>query len=291
MNILVIGSEGNIGYRLVPLLKLNHNVMRADQVQGYNDDYVVCNILNIGDLIQVFKKTKPDVVFLLAAMVSRLTCEQSPYLTVDTNITGLNNVIQLCKSFDAKLIYFSTSEVYGNIGGYLSEDRDCKPNNLYGLTKYLGEKLVEYELTNGLNAFIVRPFMFYDECETVGNHRSAMIRFVEALSAKKKIVVHKNSKRSWLHMIDAVKVIEQTIFLPFNIMNIGSNELVETEQLAQIICSELGLNPDDYIIKVPLPEKMTLEKYPDVRKQIELTGIEPTITLNEGVKRVINRFK
>lgn len=293
MKVLLIGSEGNIGSKLVPYLRSQgHTVYRCDQLQGTGEDYSVVNILNSGDLFEVFAQSKPDVVYLLAAMVSRVTCEASPCLAVDTNLSGLNNVIQLCKAFDAKLIYFSTSEVYGNIGGYLSETRQCEPNNLYGLTKYLGEKLIEYELKNGLKALTIRPFMFYDEDETRGDHRSAMIRFAYHLSRKEQITVHRGSKRSWMHISDGVRVLEKLITInDYHIINIGSNDLINTEALAVMMCNYYGLNYSDYINELPLPAKMTLEKIPDIRKQTELTGIIPEIDIKTGVKRVCDKNK
>ena len=290
MKILCIGSAGNIGSKLAPYLKsCGHDVYCCDQVQDFRENYSVVNILSPMDLLRVFDHFNPEIVFHLAAMVSRVTCEQSPNLCVDTNLSGLNNVIQLCKSYEAKLIYFSTSEVYGNIGGYLSENRECKPNNLYGLTKYLGEKLVEYELKN---AIIVRPFMFYDEDETQGDHRSAMIRFCYHLLRKEKITVHRGSKRSWMHITDGVKVLERLVYsVGFNIINIGSNELINTEDLAGIICRRLGLNYADYVIELPLPDKMTFEKIPDIRLQTEITGIIPEIDIHTGIGLVINKIQ
>jgi len=288
MNILTIGSEGNIGKRLVPYLRTQaHIVYLCDQIQGAGPDYSVVNILNSGDLLRVFLDFKPDVTILLAAMVSRVTCEMSPNLAVDTNLSGLNNVIQLCKAFDSKLVYFSTSEVYGNIGGLLSEDRECRPNNLYGLTKYLGEKLVKYELKDAL---IVRPFMFYDEDETQGDHRSAMIRFAYHLSRKEKITVHKGSKRSWMHISDGVRVIESLIHLKESYtVNIGSPELIDTSDLAGLICAYFGLKYEDYVNEYQLPDKMTLEKIPDIQRQTELTGLIPEVSLKDGIKRVCDK--
>ena len=200
MKILVIGSEGNVGKELVPYLKKFHDVFRVDMVQSYDADYMIADIKNTNDLSIVFKKFQPEIVFNLAAMVSRVTCEKSKCLTVDTNLSGVMNVAQLCKTYKSKLIYFSTSEVYGNLDGYLKEDRQCNPNNFYGLTKYLGEFIINYERLNGLNALIVRPFMFYSELENFGTNRSAMIRFAENLYRKEKIEVHIGAKRSWLHM-------------------------------------------------------------------------------------------
>lgn len=290
--ILLIGSEGNIGTKLAPHLRSQgHEVYRCDQIQNYADDYSVVNILQPIDLLRVFEEFEPEVVYLLAAMVSRVTCEDSPGLTIDTNLSGLNNVIQLCKNYDSRLIYFSTSEVYGNIGGKLHEDRECKPNNIYGLTKYLGEQLVQYFL---MDAIIVRPFMFYDEDETRGDHRSAMIRFCYHLIRKEKITVHKGSRRSWMHISDAVKVLERLLYVHSDeniIVNIGSEDLIKTEELAAMICNKLRVKYEDYVIEEPLPGKMTLDKQPDTSRQYKLTGVLPLVDLQSGIDRVLTKLR
>lgn len=292
MRILVIGSEGNIGSKLVPHLRsCGHEVYRSDQVQATGDDYTVANICLPIDLVRVFEEFEPEVVYLLAAMVSRVTCEDSPGITVDSNFSGLNNVIQLCKNFNARLVYFSTSEVYGNIGGKLHEDRECKPNNIYGLTKYLGEQLVQYFLTD---AIIVRPFMFYDEDETRGDHRSAMIRFCYHLVRKEKITVHKGSRRSWMHISDAVKVLERLLYVHATdniIVNIGSEGTVPTEHLAKMICDKLSIDYSQYVIEEPLPGKMTLDKQPDTSRQYKLTGVLPLVDLQSGIDRVLTKLR
>lgn len=280
--ILVIGSEGNIGRRLVSYLS-NYEVNRCDQIQGTGFDYSVVNIMDYGDLSNVFDKFNPDIVFHLAAMVSRVTCEKSPCLTVNTNITGLNNVVELCKRHNSKLVYFSTSEVYGNIGGLLSEDRKCEPNNLYGLTKHLGEMIVQYQAKNGLRYVIVRPFMFYDERETTGDHRSAMVRFFTDLSMGKKITVHKGSKRSWMYTGDALPILEKLMYVENEVVNIGSPDVIETSELARKICHLLDVDYDEFVEEKELPEKMTLDKIPDISKQTTLTGIIPTTSIDEGL--------
>ena len=233
------------------------------------------DVVSLLDLYDSALKFKPDVVYHLAAMVSRVTCEAAPHLTIDTNLTGTNNVAQLCKTLNAKMIYFSTSEIYGNIGGVLSEDRpDIAPNNRYGLTKYLGEKLVEYEVRNhGLKAVTVRPFMFYDEDETMGDHRSAMIRFAEGLLSRKKITVHKNSKRSWMHMSDAVAALEKLMYVDKHCaINVGHPRVVETEYIAKYMCEKTGADFNALVDLVVLPGKMTLEKFPVLALQKDKLG-------------------
>jgi nucleoside-diphosphate-sugar epimerase len=294
MKILVTGSEGNIGSKLVPYLKSKgHQIHRCDIVEKFEDDYTLGNINTLGDFYTAFHRFHPDAVYHLAAMVSRMTCEDSPGMTIETNLYGLYNVIALCREFGSRLIYFSTSEVYGPIGGLLSEDRtDWAPNNLYGLTKFLGEKLVQYEVSKGLDTIIVRPVMFYDEDETLGNHRSAMIRFAENLIRGNRITVHKSAQRSWMHISDAIEILERLLYVKrFHIVNIGSDRIVSMSDLARMMCDYLGLNYSDMVNETELPDRMTLVKIPDIRRQIELTNYVNKISLEEGIKLVINKVK
>jgi nucleoside-diphosphate-sugar epimerase len=290
---LVIGSEGNIGNPLVNHLKtLGYSVLETDIRQGYRPDYFVSDINNPIDLLDAFDQ-KPDVVFLLSAMVSRLTCEQAAGLAITTNLSGVNNVLQLCKRSSSKLIFFSTSEVYGPNHEIMDEaSTDLKPNNRYGLTKLLGEKIVEYEvMTHGLKAVILRPFMIYDEHEEPGDHRSAMIRFATRLAAGQPIQVHADCKRSWMHVSDAVKSIERAAHVnEFSIINIGNDEVVSMESLAFSICQ--GLNASKELIQVvPQPSRMTRIKIPLILRQRNILGVVPEIYLEEGVKRICRVWK
>lgn len=291
MRVLVIGSEGNIGVKLTQhLRKCGHEVLRSDIIQHYSVDYAQTDIVSMLDLYKAAERFKPEVVYHLAAMVSRVTCEASPHLAVDTNLAGTNNVAQLCKRLGAKMINFSTSEVYGNLTGVLSEDRaDLAPNNRYGLTKYLAEKIVEYEVKyHNLKAVSLRPFMYYDEDETLGDHRSAMIRFAEGLLSGEKITVHKNSKRAWLHMDDAVVALEKVIYLDDYVeLNIGHPKVVSTEYIAQYMCDKIGVDYDKMVDLVELPEQMTLVKTPDLTRQKQILGFEPSISVEEGMDRVL----
>ncbi len=294
MKILVIGSEGNIGRHLVSYLRgCGHRVLCADIQNKYGPDYFQTDIVHPNDLYPITVKEKPEVIYNLAAMVSRVTCEASPHMTIDRNLGGTNNVIQLAKLVDAKLIVFSTSEVYGNQGGIQSEEStSLKPNNRYALSKLLCEELTKYEVEyGGLRAIIVRPFMFYHEGEEIGTHRSAMIRFADDLYHHRRIKLHKGSKRSWLHMDDAVVALERVIYLnEFAILNIAHPRVIEMEYLARLFCEIYGRDYDTYVEEVPLPSQMTLEKIPDVRRQREWLDFTPKIDIEEGAWRVAARI-
>ncbi|MBF0267989.1 MAG: NAD(P)-dependent oxidoreductase [Alphaproteobacteria bacterium] len=285
---LLIGSMGNIGVPLSKhLRKQGWQVLESDHHPAWRDDYLMADINQPLDLLPAFD-WKPDVVFLLAAMVSRVTCEQAGGLAVETNLKGLFNVLELCKRSNAKCVFFSTSEVYGPECDPMDEAiSDPMPNNRYGLTKLLGEKLVEYEVRqHGMKAVILRPFMMYDENEDFGDHRSAMIRFAWRLAQGWPIEVHQGSARGWFHADDAVRAIAAAAdYNEFSIINIGHPDIVPIADLAEMVRTQLGAAKELVSIR-DLPERMTLIKRPSLDRQSKLLGIVPQVSLSEGVARV-----
>jgi len=292
MKAIVIGSEGNIGKHLVPyLVKNGYEVASIDIKPDWREAYWNCDINMPIDMVKVFMDFKPSVVFLLASMVSRVTCEQSPGMAITTNVVGINNVVQLCKIFDSKLIYFSTSEVYGNVPE-MREDVEVFPNNRYGLTKYIGEQIIQYEVqSHGLRAITIRPFMMCDENETIGENRSAMIRFASNIVMDLPINVHAGSFRSWLHVSDAIVVIEKCSRQEsYQIFNIGHPDGLYTIDLAKMIVKEANRS-EKLINVIEIPNKMTIVKKPYLKKQSEILKFIPLISIDEIVKRVVHRCK
>lgn len=289
---LVTGSEGNIGKPLIQyLLKNGYEVLATDIRPAWRENYIMADIRNIGDLVPAFD-WGPDVVFHLGAMVSRVTCEQASSLAIDTNMVGVQNVLDMTKRCGARLVYFSTSEVYGPSIDIMSEEVTPKPNNRYGLSKLLSESLVEYEVEQyGLKAVTLRPFMMYDEDEDLGDHRSAMIRFATNLALGKPIEVHKGSARGWFHVTDAVRSVEAAARVDdYSVINIGSPDIRPIEELAMMICEEYGADKNLVNI-VDLPNRMTLAKRPTLDRQENILGVTPKVNLEEGVKRVCERVK
>jgi nucleoside-diphosphate-sugar epimerase len=289
---LVTGSEGNIGKPLVKHLRsLNYDVMETDLTPSWRKNYLMADIRNISDLMPAFD-WKPDVVFHLGAMVSRVTCEQAASLAIDVNLTGTQNILDMTKRVGARLVYFSTSEVYGPNLEIMSEDSQPKPNNRYGMSKLISESLVEYEVEQyGLRAVTLRPFMMYDEDEDLGDHRSAMIRFATNLCLGRPIEVHSGSARGWFHVTDAVRSIEAAARVDaYKVINIGSPDIRPIAELAEMIRAHY--QADKNLVKViEIPSRMTLAKRPTLDRQEEILGVVPKVGLEEGVRRVCERVK
>lgn len=293
MRALVLGAAGNIGKPLTAHLRaLGHEVLEVDIRPGWRQGYLMADITQAADLLPAFD-WQPDCVFMLASMVSRVTCEQAGALAISTNLAGLQNVIELTKRVRAKLVFFSTSEVYGPDVAVMDERlSDPRPNNRYGLSKLLGERLIEYEVEqHGLDAVVLRPFMMYDEAEDLGDHRSAMIRFAWNLARGVPIEVHSGAARGWLHVSDAVRAIAAAAELDrYAVINIGHPDIQPIETLAEMIRAELGASPA-LVRHTSLPARMTLQKRPTLERMRELLGVEPRIGLREGVRRVCHRVR
>lgn len=291
---LVIGSEGNIGKPLVKHLRAKgYEVLESDHKPAWRDNYVMADIEHPMDLLKAALEFKPDVVYGLAAMVSRVTCEQAGTLAVAANMTGLQNMIEIAKTLNARFVYFSTSEVYGPEVDVMSETGLAKPNNRYGLTKLLGESLVEHDVKyHNLNAITLRPFMMYDEDEDLGDHRSAMIRFATNLALGRPIEVHEGSSRAWLHVSDAVAAITAAGEYQgdYMVVNIGNPDIHPIADLAEMIRVRLGASKD--LVKVvPFPGQMTAQKKPTLDRMMKTLGVVPKVTLEEGVDRLCARIK
>lgn len=288
MRVIVTGAAGNIGKPLVSALEARGNtVLSVDTKPAWRANYLTADIRNPADMLSILD-WDPDVIYHLGSMVSRVTCEMAPATAIETNLVGTQNVIELAKRTGARLVNFSTSEVYGNTTQKMRETLEPQPNNRYGLSKLLAERLVEYEAaSHGLRAITLRPFMMYDEAEDLGDHRSAMIRFAYNAHMRLPIDVHAGSARGWIHVSDAVQAIMSAGDYEgdYTIVNIGHPDIRPIMELAEMIMADLDADPSLLRI-IDQPERMTLIKDPLLRRQEEILGVVPEVSLEDGVYRV-----
>jgi nucleoside-diphosphate-sugar epimerase len=186
MNILVTGGLGFIGSRVCGLfLDHGHNVVAIDNLTTYStytieQIYKVVNrrvahyikpkahnakffhvredICNYAKLVEHFKNI--DVVVHLAACPRAALVANDQINAVATLTTGLNNVSLLAQQAGARLVYVSSSMVYGDFeSDPQPETATCKPRGIYAAYKRAGELLVEHDWYK--NYAIVRPTAVY----------------------------------------------------------------------------------------------------------------------------------
>lgn len=143
MRILVTGAAGMLGSALCPTFKKNkHQVLATD----INLEKGV-KFLDVKDITQVenFAKVfKPEVIMHLAAETDLEKCELDRNHAYLTNTVGTQNVALICRKYNLLMVYIGTAGIFdGKKKGYYNEFDKPNPINIYGKTKWEGEKIVE----------------------------------------------------------------------------------------------------------------------------------------------------
>jgi nucleoside-diphosphate-sugar epimerase len=179
MKILVTGGCGFIGHKVVQNLeKMNKEVLVVDNHSTYGSisqrelHYLVdersskiqSEIINldINDFSALYKvfEFNPDVIIHLASFPRQKSVDINPQEGVKTMMEGLINILELCKT--RRLIYISSSMVYGDFSGPARETDPCNPKGLYAVMKYAGERMVkDYGKRFGMQYNIIRPSAVY----------------------------------------------------------------------------------------------------------------------------------
>lgn len=211
MKITLIGGAGFIGSHLAAELAAHdHDVLVLDPASP----------LIRTDGVQYAQRSAPDyldlargrhVVVHLAAAVGRVFGEDAPALTIESNASLTASVARWCRAEGQRLVYVSTSEVYGNLGTRVAREDDgswALPHNLYGLSKRWGEEVATlYAVGYGrrdtdaparpAGLQIVRPSMPYGPGLPAGRGRAAIVNMLAQATRGERIVTHRASERSW----------------------------------------------------------------------------------------------
>jgi dTDP-4-dehydrorhamnose reductase len=192
MKILITGSNGLLGQKLVSLLYLLPEVTLIATARGANRDeiyedyiYESMDITSEENVLAVFRKHKPDAVIHTAAMTHVDQCELNKEACVDQNITAVNHIIKASKEVGAFLLHVSTDFIFDGKRGPLTEEEVPNPVNYYGWTKWEAEKAVEQ---SGLKWAIARTVLVYGVVQDMS--RSNIVLWVKnSLEQKKEINV------------------------------------------------------------------------------------------------------
>ena len=147
MKVLVTGVKGQLGYDVMH--ELEKRGIRAVGVDIEDMDITDAESVN-----RVISGENPDAVIHCAAYTAVDAAEDNEELCRRINRDGTQNVANVCKGLDIKMVYISTDYVFNGEGDKFWEPDDLRaPNSVYGQTKYEGELAVQNTLDK---YFIVR---------------------------------------------------------------------------------------------------------------------------------------
>lgn len=308
MLILVTGSEGIIGKYLVGRLKITGNtVYTIDKEHSDDPMHFKADVGNYRELLwamsEICKKENStiDHVYHLAAEVARLSGEIYYDKIWQSNAIGVRNILDLqIKGLFNRLIFFSSSEIYGDIEApLLQEDMVEKhpvfPRNDYGLSKWVNEIQIKNHVNiTSLPVTIIRIFTAY--CKTVEYtpYRGVLYDFVWKALHDKHFTVYANYTRTFIYMTDFIDTVSRisTENIEYNgCINVGTNELVSMKELSDKVIEQTGCSKELADIK-EFDSPLTIKhKNPDLTIAKKVLGHNPTITLDEGISRVIDAYK
>ncbi|MCR8636078.1 NAD-dependent epimerase/dehydratase family protein [Paenibacillus radicis (ex Xue et al. 2023)] len=313
MNILVTGGAGFIGSNLVKqLLEAGHDIWSLDDLstgrttylkdvlQHKHHTFVNGSVLDRGTLAILMDHV--DVIFHLAAVLGVKNTVDNPIKVIEGNIDGTRNILELAYSRGLKVIFASTSEIYGkneNLPFHEASDRVYGTSSIhrwcYATAKSLDEHLCFGYAQKGLPVTVLRYFNAYGPGQTNTQYGMVVPRFIQAALADRPLEVHGDGTQSrcFTYIDDTVKGTIAAITPSANglAVNIGSSHRITIMELAQKIIALTG-SKSKVVLKSyndaygPGYEDMHA-RIPDLTRARNVLGYEPGVTLDEGLMRTI----
>lgn len=304
--ILVTGGAGFIGSHLCErLLEQGNDVICMDNLfTGRKDN--IRHLVNNPYFEFVRKDILEDIyvecdqIYNLACPASPIYYQYDPIKTGKTNVLGALHALGLAKRCHARILQASTSEVYGDpqihpqpesYRGYVNPIgiRSC-----YDEGKRMAETLFfDYHRQHGVDIKVIRIFNTYGERMRLDDGRVISNFVVQALKGEN-ITIYGDGKqtRSFCYIDDLVEGMirmmnSSTGFTgPINIGNPGEFTML---QLANLII-ELTASKSKIVYK-PLPQDDPMQRKPDIELAKKNLGWEPSVSLEEGLRKTIKYFK
>lgn len=137
MKVLVTGVKGQLGYDVV-------NELTKRGIEAVGVDIQEMDITDAASVEKVIGEAAPDAVVHCAAYTAVDAAEDNVEICRKVNADGTQNIANVCKKLDCKMVYISTDYVFDGEGTRPWEPEDERhPLNVYGQTKYEGELAVE----------------------------------------------------------------------------------------------------------------------------------------------------
>jgi dTDP-glucose 4,6-dehydratase len=247
------------------------------------------------DLTRHLEIAEPvDFVFHLASPASPIDYLRLPLATLKVGSYGTHNALGLAKWKRARFLLASTSEVYGDPlihpqpETYWGNVNPIGPRGVYDEAKRYAEALtMAYHRQQGVDTCIVRIFNTYGPRMRPHDGR-AIPTFVRQALAKEPLTVFGDGSqtRSFCYVDDLIRglilLAESGEHLPVNIGNPSEYTLLE---LAQKVIEATGSTSE--IVYEALPVDDPKVRQPDITRARQLLGWEPQVTLEDGLRRML----
>jgi len=318
--ILITGVAGMVGSHLLDFIlsKNKYKIIGIDNLSFGSIDNIKPNLENkkflfhnadILDLNNLRKISDGVDIIIHLAAVKKIGEEQPGIPTLVTNVDGTSNVLKIAKSIGAKVVYASTSDVYGMSNDLpFREDGDLLlgPSMIkrwaYAVSKLYGEQLAyAYYKDEDVPVVILRYFGGFSARSSFLWSGGHIPIFIKAVLENKPIVIHGDGSqtRSMAYITDIVKgtflAIENQKAVG-EIINIGNDEEMSVLEAAKLIHQLANTGNDLKIEYVPFSKifgnyKDIQRRKPNLTKARLILGYKPTIGMREASLLVVEEIR
>ncbi len=306
MHVLVAGGAGFIGSHVCEeLLRRGHEVVcldnlatgSLDNIEEFHGNprfsFTHANVTQT-PLLAV------DLVLHLASPASPVHYRELPIETMLANSAGTHRLLALAQDTGARLVFASTSEVYGDPlehpqrETYWGNVNPIGPRACYDESKRFGEALLmEYRRAHGVNATIVRIFNTYGPRMNAEDGRVVPEFIAAALTGRPMPLFGEGLQtRSFCYVDDLVEALLLVALDPASdgmVLNLGNPHEITMLELAKVTAAAACVG--DRVERLPASEGDPARRRPDIARMRERYGWEPRIPLVEGLARTVAYFR
>ncbi|EOP75132.1 MULTISPECIES: GDP-mannose 4,6-dehydratase [Bacillus cereus group] len=252
------------------------------------------------DILQLASLSAVDEIYHLASPASPKFYQSTPFDTIDVNISGTKNMLELAKRTNAKIVYTSTSEAYGDPEVHPQDEtyrgnvNTWGPRACYDESKRMGEVLCYlYHSLYNVPVKVARIFNTYSAGLRNDDGRVISNFVTQALTGEDMTVYGDGSQtRSFCYVTDTVHglmLMMEKEEANGEIINIGNPIEYKIVDVAHIVKKLTGSQSN--ITYHPLPEDDPKQRRPDIAKSKQLLNWKPQINLEAGLKLTIHTYK
>ncbi len=302
MKIIITGALGHIGSYLIRNLKLRRKIHTLYLIDNLSSERY-CSLYDLKknyyqfvdqDLSKEKIKIKNvDLIIHLAAKTNAAQSSKYEKEFYDNNFKATKNIVKYCTNTKTKLIFASTTSVYGPQTKYVDEDcndQELNPQSPYADVKLLEEKYIIKKFKNIKNSYLILRFGTVFGFSSGMRFHTAVNKFCFQACAKKPLTVWRtafNQNRPYLSLSDLSKSISHIInkkLIDNNTYNIVSKNM-SVKELINIISKYTRLD-----IKYVDHEIMNQLSYNVINEKFKSTGFNFDENVSNSIKEIISKL-
>lgn len=166
--ILITGSNGLLGQKLVELISKDKNYRAIATARGENRlpasvsgyDYESIDVTNREETLAKIKEIKPDYIIHTAAMTNVDQCETERDACWELNVRATETLVEASRANDIFLLHLSTDFIFDGEKGPYDEEAEAKPISFYGVSKLAAERMI-FKSANLIRWAVARTVLVY----------------------------------------------------------------------------------------------------------------------------------